>query len=189
MKNTCGDYGGVTRKAKTRCGKPAGWGTNHLGTGKCRIHGGSEKMGRPPVHGRYAVKHREKLHSKMQEFLNDPAPANLMPELAIQRALLQDFLERLTDQPLDAKSSGHIFEMTESISRLVERITKMLNQTALTQMDVRYLQAILTDMIVRYIDDPAKRAEFVAELRSAFGADTRADRTKSLRAPAQQSIE
>ena len=107
----------------------------------------------------------------MQEFLDDPAPANLMGELAIQRAFLQDFLGKLTNQPIDQKTANHVFDMTEAIGRLVERITRMLNQTAVTQMEITFLQATITNLIVKYIDDPNKRLEFVAELRSAFGSD------------------
>ena len=172
--------------AKTRSGTPCkSWAMEN---GRCRMHGGTNP-GRPIIHGRYSVKHRESLNSKMQEFLSDPAPANLMPELAIQRALLEEFLDKVTDGPVSAKTTEHIFDMTESISRLVERITRMLNQTAITQMDIHYLQTILTDLIMKYIDDPSKRVEFMAELRAAFGANHRANRTAALAAPAEQSVE
>ena len=172
--------------AKTRSGKPCrGWAMEN---GRCRMHGGTNP-GRPIIHGRYSVKHRASLNEKMREFLADPAPANLMHELAIQWAFLLGFLDKITDAPISMKTTDHVFDMTESIGRLVERITRMLNQTAITQMDVHYLQTILTDLIMKYIDEPDKRIEFLAELRSAFGSDRRSDRTAALTAPAEQSIE
>lgn len=152
------------------------------------MHGGTNP-GRPIIHGRYSVRHRESLHNKMQEFLDDPAPANLMGELAIQRAFLQSFLDKLTNQPINVETTNHVFDMTESISRLVERITRMLNQTAVTQMEITFLQATITNLIVKYIDDPNKRIEFVAELRSAFGSDRRTNRASALTTSAGQSIE
>lgn len=188
MKKKCGEFGGENNQGKP-CGHGAGARTSHKGDGKCWLHGGADNVGRPPIHGRYSIKRRASLNEKMQEFLADPAPANLMPELAIQRAFLEEFLDKVTEGPVTAKTTDHIFAMTESISRLVERITRMLNQTAITQMDIHYLQTILTDLIMKYIDDPNKRSEFMAELRSAFGSDHRANRTAALAAPAEQSIE
>ena len=145
--------------------------------------------GRPIIHGRYSVRHRESLHNKMQEFLDDPAPANLMGELAIQRAFLQSFLDRITEQPIDEKTTNHVFDMTEAIGRLVERITKMLNQTAITQMEITFLQATIANLIIKYIDDPDKRIDFVAELRSAFGTDRRPDRVEAITVSATQPVE
>ncbi len=112
-----------------------------------------------------------------------------MGELAVQRAFLQDFLGKLTEQPIDQKTTNHVFDMTEAIGRLVERITRMLNQTAVTQMEIAFLQATITNLIVKYIDDPNKRLEFVAELRSAFGADRQSNRAASITASSTQPVE
>ena len=173
---------GAKTRAGTPCKKPA------MSNGRCRLHGGTSP-GRPIIHGRYSVKHRESLHNKVQEFMNDPAPANLMGELAVQRAFLQDFLGKLTDQPIDVKTTNHVFDMTEAIGRLVERITRMLNQTAVTQMEIAFLQATITNLIVKYIDDPNKRLEFVAELRTAFGSDSQSSRAPAITASAAQPVE
>ena len=173
--------------AKTRKGTPCR--SAAMTNGRCRMHGGTNP-GRPIIHGRYSVKHRESLHNKMQEFLEDPAPANLMGELAVQRAFLQDFLEKLYgDDKIDTKTTNHVFDMTEAIGRLVERITRMLNQTAVTQMEITFLQATITNLIVKYIDDPTRRIEFVAELRAAFGSDRQPDRAKAITASTFQPVE
>jgi hypothetical protein len=34
-------YCGATTKAKTECRREAGWGTNHPGVGRCKLHGGA----------------------------------------------------------------------------------------------------------------------------------------------------
>ena len=96
---------------------------------------------------------------------------------------------KLTDQPIDQKTANHVFDMTEAIGRLVERITRMLNQTAVTQMEITFLQATITNLIVKYIDDPNKRLEFVAELRSAFGSDRQPDRVAAITASTAQPVE
>ena len=172
--------------AKTRSGSPCK--NAAMSNGRCRLHGGTSP-GRPIIHGRYSVKHRESLHNKMQEFLDDPAPGNLMGELAVQRAFLQDFLGKITDQPFDVKTTNHVFDMTEAISRLVERISRILNQTAVTQMEIAFLQATITNLIVKYIDDPNKRLEFVAELRAAFGADRQPSGARAITTSAYSSVE
>lgn len=42
-----GMYGPISHQAY--CQKPAGWGTKHVGEGRCRLHGGN--AGRPIEHG------------------------------------------------------------------------------------------------------------------------------------------
>lgn len=39
--DTCGQYGGVARHSGQPCQKPAGWSTEHLGKGTCKLHGGN----------------------------------------------------------------------------------------------------------------------------------------------------
>jgi len=166
----CGDFGGKKRRTKTPCSQPAGWGTDHAGEGRCKLHGGSS-TGRPIIHGRYSVKHRESLQSKTDEFLNDPEPGNLMSELALARAFLQDFLDRVTEGSINKETREHLFDMIESVGKLVERISRILNQTALTQGELQFLQARLVDLVIKYIDDPNKQAAFLGELRASVGSD------------------
>ena len=134
------------------------------------MHGGTNP-GAPIKHGRYSIKHRESLQKKQEQFLEDPEPGNLMDELALGRAFLQDFLERLSDAPINQKTRDHVFDMIESVGKLVERISRILNQTALTQSELQFLQARLVDLVIKYIDDPNKQAAFLGELRASVGSD------------------
>ncbi len=146
--------------------------------GRCRMHGGTNP-GRPIITGRYSVKHRQELQDKMQEFLEDPNPGNLMSELALQRAMLQDFVERLGDTVLiDVIMRKHVFEMIESISKVVERISRILNSTAITAAELQLLQMALPDLLLRYIDEPKKRLAFMGELRQLIGSANRPDRSQ-----------
>lgn len=36
----CADFGGASKRGKP-CGRPAGWGTKHPGTGRCKLHFGN----------------------------------------------------------------------------------------------------------------------------------------------------
>lgn len=162
--------------AKTRaggdCRRPAGWGTSHVGQGRCKLHGG--KAGAPIKTGRYSLTHRKSLEAKALAFAADPNPADLTGELSLMRALLQDYLDRFTDNTrLPYEDIARLFEMIEAISRLVERIAKMLNATALTQAEVQYLQARIADLLSAYVPDPSDRARFIAELAESIGNSAR----------------
>jgi hypothetical protein len=169
MTALCRDFGGKNRRTGKPCELIAGWGTDHVGSGKCRKHGGGPNMGRPIEHGRYSVKHAQSLQDKVEAFRHDPEPGNLLDELALNRALLQDMLDKMLDGPVTADARRHIFDMTESIGKTVERIAKIRNQTALTAAEVAYVTARFSDLMVQYIDDPAKRAAFLDELERSVG--------------------
>lgn len=145
----------------------------------CQVHGaGSVKKGRaggaPVTVGRYSLKHRASLAAKQAEFLADPSPGDLTDELALMRALLQDYLERYADgTSLPAQEIDRIFGMIREISQLVERIAKILTSTALTQAEVQYLQARIADLLNRYVTDPDERQSFLAELSAPIDVRSR----------------
>ena len=85
--------GAETRQAEARyptCHRPSGWGTDHPGEGKCKLHGGASRI----THGRYASIQRPRLRELIAEHEADPDPLNIYPELAAARALFVDFIER-----------------------------------------------------------------------------------------------
>lgn len=83
--------------AKNRQGKPcqqaAGWGTDHPGKGRCKLHGGASRV----KHGRYSTIQRPRIRELLDQYENDPAPLDLLPEVKLLRALLTDFVERYDD--------------------------------------------------------------------------------------------
>jgi hypothetical protein len=80
--------------AKTRSGSPcrqiAGYKTDHVGQGRCNLHGGAT----PVIHGRYSSIERTRIKDLIELHVNDPDPLDTFPELAAARALFQDFIER-----------------------------------------------------------------------------------------------
>ena len=166
--------------AKTRggapCKKRAGWGTPHVGEGKCRLHGGN--AGRPAIHGRYSVKRRTDLQDKITQFYNDPAAGDLRSELALLRAILQDYLDKWVDSDdpaIAAAMTGGVFGMVDQIGKLVERIAKILATTALTQAELQLLQVTLIDAISEFIPEPERQRAFVSRIAGAFGGSIRAN--------------
>jgi hypothetical protein len=88
------------RKAKPKCGarnrhgkpcrNPAGFGTNHVGEGRCTLHGGAAQI----AHGRYSSINRPRIRDLLERHQADPDPLNLLPELALLRSLIVDYIER-----------------------------------------------------------------------------------------------
>jgi hypothetical protein len=87
---------GVT-KAPDRhlCDAAPGWKTDHPGVGRCKFHGGAT----PSKHGRYSKVHRRRPRilelAKKYEKLEDPF--NILPELAMVRALAYDGIEHFEE--------------------------------------------------------------------------------------------
>lgn len=88
-KNTAPTCGAKTRSGKP-CKKEAGWGTDHLGQGRCKLHGGAT----PIKHGRYSSITRPRIKELLEQFEDDPSPLDLLPEVKLLRALVTDYIER-----------------------------------------------------------------------------------------------
>jgi hypothetical protein len=96
--------GGKYCGAKTRlgakhphCRQRAGHRTDHVGQGRCTLHGGSTPLttGRGSRNvPRYARILRPRVKELIEQFEADPDPLNILSELAFARAVLVDFVER-----------------------------------------------------------------------------------------------
>lgn len=168
----------------------------------CQVHGaGSPHQGRPggapPTTGRYSLAKQKALAAKVSQYLADPAPGDLRAELALLRALLQTYLDRLNlDEmaqpnradpvPIDDEGRelvgsqiAQVYEMVDSIAKLVERIARILATTALTQAELQLIQMAFLHALPEYIPDPDQRRAFVARVfgqtRQLLGPDPQGD--------------
>jgi len=86
---TCG---AERRRGGGPCLRPAGWNTDHPGSGLCSEH---ERGSRGRVKKqRYDGLHSPRLRDLLAELENDPNPLDLLPEVRILRALVIDYIER-----------------------------------------------------------------------------------------------
>jgi hypothetical protein len=129
LDNVCG----ANKKSGGTCRRPSGWGTDHPGVGRCKLHGGAS----PIKSGRYSKIKRESLRQLIAEHEADPDPLNIFPELAAARALFQDFIERYdrhsealiawhqsyqTHRPIDPEKAGAFMEVIDAFEeRLVSQ--------------------------------------------------------------------
>ena len=130
-------------KSGGRCRRPAGWGTKHVGQGRCKLHFGNA----PIKHGRYSLIHRESLRDLAEHFENDPDPLDLLPDLAQCRALYTDFINRydVWSQALLAWHESH------KARELPKRLAAF--RQALVTRDVQQVLAGIQEL-ERWLDSP-----------------------------------
>lgn len=114
-----GEMCGARTRMGTRCRKEMGWGTNHFGSGRCRIHGGHES-GAPKrntnatVHGIYS----QYLDADELELFNSQSAVemDLSPEIARVRVELKRCYERAAMQRDIVGGADGYFNWTSSDS-------------------------------------------------------------------------
>lgn len=70
----------LSRTTGDQCGKRAGWGTDHVGAGMCRIHGGSTPT---PTH----IVSEYGIDTLVERYINDPRIFDLRKDIATLRAM------------------------------------------------------------------------------------------------------
>lgn len=159
----------------SRCSHPAGFGTDHVGTGRCKYHGGM--AGRKPTHGRQSKVLRGDIKSKVDKYLEEGVPQllDLSRELITQRMLLEkmlEYFEGLGDEEKFAYAIPELIRSVDIIGRMAERIAKIENSTALTASQVLYLQVTVADIVTKYIQDPILRERAAAEIASRLAGSS-----------------
>ncbi len=152
--------GAKTRKG-TPCTKPG------MTNGRCKYHGGmTPRGGDSPhfVHGRYSRYVTGQIKEKIELF-EDKDPLDILPELNLQRVLFSEYLSRFNDSILPSVGDiQSMFLWLSDIGRMVERIVKMRNDTALTAAEVTFLAVRITDVVRKYIADPDVQSAFINEI-------------------------
>lgn len=140
------------------CTRPAGWGTDHPGEGRCKLHGGAG----PIKSGRYSTINRPRIKELIEHFENDPNPLDMTSELAACRALYQDYIERYdtyTEQlaawhasydgdrasikPRQILDVADAYKILAEITRMVKRIEDVKAGSAISRGD---FYRVMTEM-------------------------------------------
>lgn len=134
---------------------------------RCRMHNG-KRVGRPIKHGRYSIKAKGDLAERIAHFEHDEAFADQRGEIALLRALNEDFLNRSLDlkSALNKEEIQLVADLVDRISRIAKRMTDSENARALTVSQLQYERARIADIIKRYV--PSERwAECALEIEGA----------------------
>jgi len=139
----------------------------------CRFHGAGTPSrgtegGAPVKHGRYAAKRRESLQEKITEYRDDPDAAEMWEELALLRAVLQEWLAEV--EQIDPETVGVILDLQDSIRRTLDTINKIRTRSALTAAEVQYLQARIADLFRQYVPR-SERGDALDELKQITNTD------------------
>lgn len=162
--------------AKTRSGKPCK--RSPMKNGRCKLHGGASLSGadNPAFkHGRYAKYVSADIQAKANDF-SEGDILSLNDELSMQRSLFVSYLGRFKD--IGNPSLGEISTMMGwlgDISKTVERIVKLQNETALTGAEIKFLQIRAVDLVMKYIPQPDQQEAFISELFGIDGTTTSVD--------------
>lgn len=162
--------------AKTRGGDPcqnaAGKGTDHVGVGRCRFHGGAT----PIKHGRYSKVSQVRVADLMEQLTADPDPFDLEQEARLIRALVIDFVNTYdelkaaimawnTDEIRLAGDEGRkarpqripaledVASLVEMVSRIIERAQRVKDKSALSLETLKRIMTAMGAAVAKHVDD------------------------------------
>jgi hypothetical protein len=157
-----------------RCTHPAGYTTDHPGTGACKYHGGAKK--RPTIStGVYAVQTKKRLKSKIDDYMlkSRDELLDLTEHLAAARVIFDEFLDAFPDT--SSEEYGLWFmrfnTLLITISNLVDKVSRIDSRNTLTAAQVLYLRATMIDILMKYVPEPDMRERVVKELAARMGGD------------------
>lgn len=153
---------GKKNRAGGKCGKPAGWGTDHKGVGPCRLHGGATPLrngGMSADGKRVTTKYPARIAPKIGELIEkhraNPEPLNLLDELAQARAVAEWYREKHAED-FDPTTAGALIE---AISRIVKRIEDIGAQNAISRPELLRIMQEMGRVVARHVEDPETRAK------------------------------
>jgi len=157
--------------AKTRKGTPCQT-PPVTGKSRCRMHGGAEGSGRPPVHGRYSIVARGELKAKLERWEDDQQDwRSCRAEIALQQALLETFVSKLPeDGRVTSKDHALAQSWTEAITRSKLRAAKIEQGTALTARELQLAALIMVREAKKLFGDAAA-AQLAESLALGFGTE------------------
>jgi hypothetical protein len=119
--------------------------------------------------GRYSQVARGALREKYQQFLGDERWRDLACEVAIERALFAEYLGNIPEGDTPGREDvERMISWLDKIGRMIERIGRLENATALTAREVQLLETIIVTLLHDYL--PAERCtEFADKLAQALG--------------------
>ena len=164
--------GAAKRQGGGPCTQKAGWGTDHVGEGKCKLHGGSS----PIKSGRYSNIKRERIRELTEQFEADPNPLDMTSELSTCRALYQDYIERYDEftealiawhksydgdkpsaKPRQILDIAEAYRIIAEITRIVKRIEDVNAASAISRADFYRVMTEMGRVVDLVVEDPVLR--------------------------------
>lgn len=113
---------GAKNKQGGTCQHEAGWGTWHVGEGKCKMHGGASPPGPYSMH----LKHDKGLLERVEELKQSPNLSRLDEQIALSIAMMERAVNKLNDNSKDTLDEAKsIAVITRSLAAVIETKTKI----------------------------------------------------------------
>jgi hypothetical protein len=164
-------------KREKYCYARAGQGTDHLGQGRCRNHGGST----PIVHGRYSDVVRDSIAEQLEklELETEKEQMDVLPEAQFLRAIARDVTERFTNfrdaiiawneaEAGDAKIEKRkpllhkvpdmmdVAEVVKKIAEVVNMVHKQRSANAISLSDFYRLMGAMAEVVANQTEKKFK---------------------------------
>ncbi len=149
-------------KSSGKCRRTAGWGTDHLGTGRCLDH---DIL---PARVTRELALPQRIHTLAAEFKKDRDPFDLSDEIAMTRAAVALLLE-------DHEVLGSFLKAVPALNSLLNTIGRLVTRLDEIERGRRYVIRIeqvalslrqVTAIVVQFVDDPEARAEVAKQIGS-----------------------
>lgn len=148
------------RTPKGYCKNSAGYKTDHVGTGRCKYHGGL--AGRPVVTGLYSSKLKSTIQEEYEQLVNDPHILELKSEFSFLKTVMLKFIENIQnelDDPsvdfwtvtdhngneIESPKSKQLFKIFASMSSMFEKINNA-EQKKQEHLDLNDIHSILAQI-------------------------------------------
>ncbi len=163
-----------TKQGDGYCERPAGWGTTHAGSGRCKLHSGST-----PTHselanytGKQPLAVPKSLREAVELRKQDPDLMSLEGDIAMLRTVQERLRLEIDDSgELDPEnpSIGALLSVSKEIGKLVERHHKMQVERRMVVPTYRVLEFMdnLAKIIQEHVEDPAIIEAVFKELEDA----------------------
>jgi len=148
-------------------------------TPRCRMHGGANTdEGRPPSHGLYSGR-ADDLQEKFEAAFGDDRIGSMRAEIAVLKALLSDFWERIDE--VDADTIDAAVKLQGEVRKSLNTASKIEKRHAVGEEEIAALVTGMANLIDTYVDE-SERADAIAELQKIAGNASGRDRLESVRA-------
>ena len=159
MKKVCGAK--LRNKDKT-CQK------SPMANGRCRLHGGATPSGAESAnfrHGRYSQAFKGKMAERFAKASADDKPLDLLPELAVSRAMLEAYGEKVSNKKsVSAGDVKNVNGLALDVVRIASTIAKVRNDEALTIAELMFIKKGMMMLMEKYVPDSDERRNFIADL-------------------------
>ena len=174
-----------------KCQLPAGYQTDHTGSGKCWIH---DDPDRADTIYRYRGIKQKTIKSRLRQMHTvERDVLNLVPDVQLVRAMVIDYVERYEElaeailhwyktgkqRPPAPPDLGEAIKALETVSRMVERVHRIQSTGAIGIDTFRRILEQMGIIVARHVSD-GRALEAIESEWSAVVVDTRTQSARAL---------